>query len=626
MTKRAELVAAGSVAETSGLDVEDPLARYERVRDRLDFEYENDLTQVRTLEELEEVFECMAGNWVIGRFPHQCMPEGLPPFCPVRPLGHDGDVYYFLDTAGQLRAVPDDKFSKNKVMSLFMGCGLYLLWAWPQVNSKEQVDNWKNDHTVRDLMAACKERGPWSPADRVRGRGCWWDEDEGLIVHTGKSVLIGGMPCQPGDVGKYVYPTRPGLAEPWGFDMSSDDTAPKVLWPLLKTWNWRRPELDPLLMMGWIGAAMLGGALGHRPAVYVTADRGTGKSTLQGVIKRFLNGYAVEAADTTAAGIYQTIGHDSLAVMLDEFEGEANSAKKAKVVELMRAAFSGATMRRGGDSHKATQFELRSAFLFSSINTPPLSPADRSRMAILTLREANGVMPSIDGQQLSRSGLITFRMLIGAFDEILSNQALWRERLAAVGHDGRGQDAFGTLLAVATVMMGWGNLGPTGILTSSEITRLLSRDALSELEDIDDNWAKCLGYLLSVEVDAWRNNTSTSIGQLLDGYLSHRTDRPVDFQTLETQLPKAGVRVIKRDGGDWLFIQNNHPKLHALFQGSEWAGTPTQGGWSNALRQAPEDVWCTHQTRVGGVNGKGTLLSLAQLRMAGGVLGEGADG
>ncbi|WP_163571449.1 hypothetical protein, partial [Klebsiella pneumoniae] len=55
-----------------------------------------------------------------------------------------------------------------------------------------------------------------------------------------------------------------------------------------QSWKWERPLLDPILLLGWIGAAFLGAALDWRPALFITGDYGQGKSTLQAIIKEVI--------------------------------------------------------------------------------------------------------------------------------------------------------------------------------------------------------------------------------------------------------------------------------------------------------------------------------------------------
>ena len=87
-----------------------------------------------------------------------------------------------------------------------------------------------------------------------------------------KRITLGGKLCDPGEIGDYVYTRRPPLERPWMRSIDLADDPALVVLPLLRKWNWGRPEVDPVLMLGWIGVAFLSGALPWRPAVFVTGD------------------------------------------------------------------------------------------------------------------------------------------------------------------------------------------------------------------------------------------------------------------------------------------------------------------------------------------------------------------
>ena len=55
---------------------------------------------------------------------------GLPPYCPVKPLGRDGDVFYFINAAGGLGELTPSSSGKGHLDALFSGAWPYLVWAW----------------------------------------------------------------------------------------------------------------------------------------------------------------------------------------------------------------------------------------------------------------------------------------------------------------------------------------------------------------------------------------------------------------------------------------------------------------------------------------------------------------
>ncbi|MGL4397628.1 MAG: hypothetical protein ACRCS9_13895 [Hyphomicrobium sp.] len=569
------------------------------------------------------------GKWTPNRL-------GLPDDCPVVPLGVDGDTFYFLDTIGQLREVDNGKFGKIPVMSLFMGRKNYLPWAWPRYNKEGKITGFANDEAVADLMTACAAKGPWTPADRVRGRGAWLGAKEDLIYHAGTSVRLYGKTHPTGEFGRFVYPKRPVSLEPWPTAIDEEGNPAKLLLPLLRRWNWVRPEIDPVLLLGWIGAAMIGGALKWRPMVYMTGDRGTGKSTLQGIIKKLFGDGIISTANTTAAGIYQLVGQDSLPVAIDEMEGSADNRQAMRILELARQASSGGRGLRGGDRGVGSEFSIRSAFIFSSINAPPLLPQDLSRFALLRLDKIDPSLPppthvseeelkllgrelgnELLDEDLAMLGQMVLRRMIDGFPQLQGHLKAYKDELREAGHDQRGQDTFGILLACASVMVGTSFESlklPMGE-NLSEWRELMKASGMSELEDATDNWRACLSYLLTSPVDAWRNGAKLTIGRVLVSLVEK--EEGTTFKEVREKLEQAGVGLVRNANGlpgDWLAVPSAGPMLHKLFLGSRWQGDQNAGVWGQALRQGPRStLWELSQVRINGDKQRCTLLSLDAL-------------
>lgn len=554
--------------------------------------------------------ETRAGDWKPDML-------GLPPDCPVKPLGVDGKIGWFMDPIGQLQNL-EPPYGKGHLLGLFGGRDRYLAWAWPR-HSKKGIDGYAAEHAAACLINSCFAKGQFSLAERVRGSGAWRDKGGNLVLHVGDKVLIGGKLCDPGEIGDYVYTRRPPLERPWMRSIDLADDPALVVLPLLRKWNWGRPEVDPVLMLGWIGVAFLSGALPWRPAVFLTGDKSTGKSTLQRMLKAILGGWLVQSVNTTAAGIYQKVGHDSRPVALDEMEAKANSSRAKAVLELARQATSGGVMLRGGDKHTGVEFEARSAFMFSAINAPPLEPQDLSRMALLRLMKTTGDAPEIDEQRLAMSGQMILGRLIHNWPRLPAVKAAIDEQLTIGGHDKRGCDTFGTLLAIASLIVDerfddlrvhlGDDLSPWG--------ELLKAEGLVELEDALPNWLMCLNHLLTVDVEAWRDRGKQTIGEVAEQVHGGS----LDIGDAKGLVAKAGLGLHRDQGLEHsLFVPNVSPRVRALYSDSKWAGEESAGAWSQALRQAPDGVCTPGAMRVNGVQCRGTMISLKALYGAQGVM------
>lgn len=563
----------------------------------------------------------------------------LPPDCPVKPLGIQGDRLWFLDGIGQVR-VMDPPYGKGPVLGLFLGRIDYLAWAWPrwgkadEETGKAAVNGYANEDVSAALIRACANKGPWDSMDRIRGRGCWTDSGGNLIIHVGTAIISGRSAVPPGELDGHVYPTRAEIAPPLALKEPLPFDPGAILRDTLARWNWERPGVDPHLLLGWIGAAFLGAALPWRPMVFMTGDKGTGKSTLQELLKALFGGWLIQSADTTPAGIYQHVGLDSVPVAVDELESENDTRKTVAILKLARLASSGAAMLRGGDRHQGVEFNARSAFIFSSINAPPLPPQDLSRMALLNLRRlvAGTKPPELDARTFGVIGRAVLRRLWEEWPRFRQTFDAFAGELAAAGMDGRGQAQYGTLLTCADMIShhGWDD---ERLRHASDIDGdlvpwrdLLRPSNMLEFENATENWHGCIRHLLSVRVEAWRSGLRTTVGQVLQAY--HDGEDGCDITAANGQLSQAGLRIVfKRAAGGkhrhFLAVQNNGPLVRELFQGSKWHGDIGAGIWSQALRQGPRGAfWEVGNERVNGVKDRCTLIALDGLYGPDGIMRE----
>lgn len=592
-----------------------------------------------------------------GELPGQWTPDplGLPHDCPAKPLGVNGGANYFLDPIGQL-VIYAKPYGQADTLDVFRGRHKFLYWMAPRYGQRSEKildektgeerlipEGWKNEKVRECLIAACTAKGPWSPTDKLRGRGAWLDAHGGIVLHCGPDLTIAGRRVPPGEVDGMVYPTRPPLPRPWPRPIEAAENPAKLLMPMLRTWNFARPDVDAHLLLGWIGAAFLGAALPWRPIVYVIGDAGTGKSTLQEFIKSLLGEWLIQTVETTAAGIYQHVGHDCVPIAVDEFEGKADNRAAGKVLELARQACSGGLMLRGGDRHTGVQFEARSTFLFSSINTPPLKPQDLSRMAVLRLQKLKpGVPPpELDKQVLGNIGRMILRRMLDQWPRYLSTYKAFRAELQRGGYDARGQDTFGTLLACADLIEHdeWheDRLKTAIDCDMKPWSEVMAASLMAEFEDRIENWRNCLNHMLSVSVDAWRGGTKSNVGQVLEdwckevGYLDPDPDETSanyaseynnDVKKVRFVLASAGLGLERRRGkDDWLIIPNQNPLTRKLFADTPWGGEIGAGVWAGALRQGPQgSVWEAGQCTVAGVKSRCTLISLRALYGPGGIM------
>jgi hypothetical protein len=401
----------------------------------------------------------------------------------VRVVGRDGDgKVYVITSTGHLR--PVERWDFPTLVDIFAPMSNTLKFCWPAWGKAIEVEDPDTGEVKKVVPVKRAERDPvieclineaarlpdFDPHLQHRGRGGWQDAQGAFVWHSGgwlwRSASGKLERSRPAMHEGYLYTRQAATIEPWQTPVSAEESPARRILEDLRTWNWQRPYLDPILVLGWIATALMGGALPYRPIIFATGGAGVGKSRLHELVRSSLDGAVITSVNTTAAGIYQRVKQDALPFMVDELESKAGSTRAESVIELARVAYSGGDISRGGADHEATTFTARNSFFFSAIIPPPMGAQDKSRMALLNLGplERAGhsgrdltLKPETDGRMMLRQvmdGWKDFR------DRLLPNYA---EALGAEGLSARAIDTFGTLLAAAELLVGPGALEEIGL-------------------------------------------------------------------------------------------------------------------------------------------------------------------
>lgn len=540
--------------------------------------------------------------------------DNMPPNCPISVHGHKMGIIYVTDAAGQLVAL--ERGEQNNLVKLFGRYQDYMNWAFPKKKAKAFMKD-ANEEPLKYadkslipiitgleviklyqcLIAEGDRQGLFDPAKQHRGRGGWLDSDDKFVWHSGEYLYVeekGKLKCaEPTKYKGYLYTVQPRILTPYPEPVAREESPAHRLLEDFATWNWDRPYLDPILLVGWIVTALMGGALPWRPIIFTTGGAGVGKSTLHAIIQGVLGDAVMATADTTAAGIYQNIKQDSTAVIVDEFEAAANMAKRQPVIDLARIASSGASMYRGGADHQGTSFEVRCSFMFSAINVPPLGSADKSRMVVLNLgqldkRKAVGkefIYGADMGRKLLRQVIEyneNFRKTIFPYYQTALHEA---------GFNQRQIDTYGTLLAAAEMALGHEAIEAFGLPVSDkrQLGDIVSVATKDERAAQKPNWQICLDYLLESTIDSYKGGEKPTIGGLLDFLQELQQPAGADHDNTRAALLSAGLAYKQRgkvEGAQGLVlcIPANSEALNKLCANSEFQA----GGWYGPLKQGPK--------------------------------------
>lgn len=559
-----------------------------------------------------------AGQWEGA--PH----DRMPPDCPVTVLGMKGDTVYVISAVGELMAI--ERWDQPTLARLFTPYTNYLFWAWPAWSKAKgtpgeegyvppKVERIQRDQAILALISEAGRKGLFDPQQNVRGRGGWKAQDK-FIWHSGKYLYSVNtkvdtrtnratawdmQATKPAEYDGFFYSQAAEIISPWMQPVGVNDSPAHQLLQDLMKWNWERPYIDPIFLLGWIGSAIYSGALDVRPILFTTGGAGVGKSTLHGIIQALFGSALYHTANTTAAGIYQNIKQDSRPVAVDEFERKANSNKETPIIELARQSYSGAKGYRGGANGDGTEFELRSSFMFSAIMPPVLGVQDRTRMIILNLKALDKSRTTERPVIADVAGRMILRQLMDGFhDYYWHTLPKWRTILSdpRLSFDARAIDTYGTVLACAETLVGEQGMIDAGLpsdpsdrtgatLDYDHVVEILEAATAAERAEQVPKWLEVLEKILGAKLDAYRGGEKQTVGGVID--TAENIPEVMDIVDARARLALMGLGL--RDRGDpgkglTLAIPHSDDNLDRLFADTDYH----HGGWTLALRQAPETI------------------------------------
>lgn len=546
--------------------------------------------------------------------------------CPVRPLGVNGEISWYLDRHSQLRGV--DNHTAQKILHLFGDKIAALCLNFPTYGKEGARRPNRFDQTAASMamIAACSERGLFNPDGAVRGVGAWSTDDGGLIYHTGDRLVTAEGSEDPGEIDGKIYPAYPAIPSPTPVAGRGDPA--QDLLGTVSTWSFGRPDVDPMLTLGMVGCQFLGGALAWRPAFWFTGDKASGKSTLQELIK-WLHGDKglVQSNDPTKSGITSRLGHSSLPVALDELEpGDEGSSKERDIIVLARVASSGGQWLRGTADQKGASGNVYSTFMFSSILIPgSMQAQDRSRLITFNLfpPPKDAPKPVIDPRTWKARGAALKRVLIDRWPSWAERLQLWREALARHDLTGRNGDNWATCLAMADMAL-TAELPKDDYLDSW--ARKIAFAAMAETAEIGSNSEDMLQHLIGQPFDVFRRGELWNVSHWLmtagelpgapselvavDGGLQDSVARSEAARRANEKLAKIGLRVRGTGAAAELFIPNKPiPGLCKLFEHSQWAN----GVWSQAARRVPGAKITDSPLKLAGQQSRGVYLPFSSI-------------
>ena len=498
----------------------------------------------------------------------------IPTNAPFVCLGFSEGVYYYQPgSTGQVISLSRSSHTGTNLLTLAP------LSYWETLFPSKTGANWLA--AASSLFETQAAVGIFS-ADRIRGRGAWWDAGRS-VLHLGDRLLIDGAEhsIRKTANSKFHYQRLASIDLPKRLELLSDELGMEII-DIASRFHWEVPA-SGLLLAGWIALAPICGAMQWRPHVWLTASAGSGKSA---ILDRFI-GILLESmalfpeGNTTEAFIRQQLRADAIPVIFDEAESneKADRQRIQNILSLARVASSSGrgVIGKGGADGTAQSFTIRSMFLLCSISTALKQGADQSRFAQLTLRNPS-YLPKAErtahwsALDADITRLCTAEMghrlllrMVRQIPIIRDSVAVFR-RAAAERFDSQRQgDQYGTLLAGAWSLA---NSRPATIEDAYQLIDANNWDAYTEQTEADEE--RCLQHILQhqLRVEGDRGSTySRTVWELVELARGTAASMEITMTAAEAHLGRIGIKV----ESDRIFVSNSAKGMRRILDGTAWA-------------------------------------------------------
>lgn len=502
--------------------------------------------------------------------------------CPVKAIGHNDGMYYYVTPSGALRQLSAAHHTHNNLFSLFEDRAEWLAEKHPKKSRGDNREGWDHTAVGEFLMVEAAKVGLVDLEKSLRGFGVWRCKDNTLVIHTGDRLQVNDEWQRAGQkIDDKIFIALPPIDRP----AASEATTPEMdrLFRFIQdSWSWSNFAGDPRLLYGWIGCGILTGALDWRPHIWATADRGSGKSKLDKLLQSVLGSGSDKVSDPTGAAVRGILGVSARGILADEVE-PGDNRRAESMIELARMASTDGQgdVVRGTSDGRTQRFPIRACFLFSSILVPNFRPQDFGRITIIEMRPLKDKSPEEIRDfeavfaELCQMGGRVRRRVINAWSRFTDNLQTYSSVMARDGHGRRAADQIATLLAMSDAMM------KDKAVTEEEAAQILGLISVKDLtggDEIGDD-VECIQHLMTSPIMVRFNegNQKFPIGELV----AECPDKSTNWR--QRELRRIGLGVSFEEGIGYLVVANTHQEISRLFKGTRWAS----GGHSRVLKRLP---------------------------------------
>lgn len=480
------------------------------------------------------------------------------------------------------------------------------------------------------LVELCNRAGGYSD-DKVRGRGCWV-EDEGatIVYHNGDELFVRQQdkPVQVVALAdhrskRHIYEQRETLGLSIQNPLTS--TEAKAIYEATSCYSWDR-KISPLCFAGWIATAPFCGVFDWRSHVWITAPKGTGKSTLVNDIARRIIGDAGRyvQGNTGEAAMRNLNPQDATPIIADEMD--IDTEKDIDRIKGINAYARACSSKDSPPIMKVMNGSLkhyypRAAFMMASVAVHLDNGADESRFTVLDIRKGTNedyvrlfgiINETMTPQWCSRFRARMFHLL----PMIIKARNMFKAIVAGIVGSQRAGDQYATLLAGAWAIEH--DQAPTMNQAQAYVEPFrseleLERDIQVENDDHDRLLRILLTKKVAVEGNGIRSYDRT-VGELVEiastPFSYQDPNAPISAKAANDELKRLGMKV----KGDALWISNNSEWVKDVLRLKK---SKTSTNWGVILQriEGAKPSGNSEQFEKGTKKARATVIPLKALRL-----------
>jgi len=479
----------------------------------------------------------------------------------IRPLGHNRREYFFFPKAsGQVVSLTAN--SLGRIQTLYE---LAPRQFWEEHYGGESIkDADITKYASANLIQECQRIGVYSP-ENTRGVGIWRDGDK-TIVNCGNIVTDGVIKVHPSEYeGASVYESGHKIYDMDVTPLSNSESS--NLLEVCKMLNWRRPQFADILA-GWLVLAPFSGALGWRPHIVVTGQKGSGKSTvMRDIVKEVLGEICLDLdGGTTEAGLRRALGVSGRPVVMDEAESETarDRTEMEKIFTLIRKSSSGGVIVNAN-----ARFVCRSCYCLGAINPRIEQGADKDRNTQIELvkntsrsrdQDYKNLLDKMNETLVEGYGNRLVARTFANFENLRYNIDTFRHEISKVLGDKRAGDQIGPMIAASYSLITKGKIPKEKV---ASIVHGRDWSFFTNSQDMTDA-DKLVMHILSFRAryDHMGMSRESSIGELIVRAISEEDDN----KSADRGLRGYGIKII----GDRIAISNSSPQLRKILNETPW--------------------------------------------------------